>query len=61
MEKNNNRITDRIIWKDGHVSAISSEEAFRKQYEVVTKTSSKWHMKIGDHKFVWIANCWMEL
>jgi hypothetical protein len=54
-------MTDKIIWLDGHVTTISSEEAFRKQYEFVDEYSNEWRMKIGDSEFAWHGNCWMEL
>jgi hypothetical protein len=52
---------DKIIWLDGHVTTISNEEAFRRQYEVYTDDGSEWRMKIGDAEFVWHSNCWMQL
>lgn len=54
-------MTDKIIWLDGHVTTISSEEAFRKQYEFVDEYSNEWRMKIGDYEFAWHNNCWMQL
>jgi hypothetical protein len=53
--------TDRIIWLDGHVSTIASEEAYRKMYEYSTDDGSEWRMNIGDAEFVWKANCWMQV
>ena len=53
--------TDRIIWLDGHVSTIASEEASRKMYEYSTDDGSEWRMNIGDAEFVWRANCWMQV
>lgn len=47
---------DKIIWLDGHVTTISNEEAFRRQY---TDDDSEWRMKIGDAELVWHSNCWM--
>jgi hypothetical protein len=47
---------DKIIWLDGHVTTISNEEAFRRQYEVYTDDGSEWRMKIGDAEFVWHSN-----
>lgn len=38
-------MTDRIIWLDGHVTTISSEEASEKQYEFVDEYSNEWRMK----------------
>lgn len=52
---------DKIIWADGHATTISSEEAFRRQYEVYTDNGSEWRMRIGDAEFAWHANCWMQL
>lgn len=48
---------DTIIWSDGHTTTISSEEAFRRQYEFYTD----WRMRIGDAEFAWHGNCWMQL
>lgn len=31
---------DKMIWSDGHTTTISSEEAFRRQYEVYTNNGS---------------------
>lgn len=53
--------TDKIIWLDGHVTTISSEEAFRRQREVYTDEGSEWVMKYADSEFVWKGNCWMEM
>ncbi|MDC7140071.1 hypothetical protein [Bacteroides finegoldii] len=44
-------MTDKIIWLDGHVTTISSEEAFRRQYEVYTDKGLEWRMEIGDAEF----------
>lgn len=52
---------DKIIWKDGHMTTISSSEAFRRQYSVYTETGDEWHMNIDDSEFIWLANCWMEI
>lgn len=52
---------DKIIWLDGHVTTISSEEAFRKQYEVYTDEGPEWRMRINDIEFAWHNNCWMQL
>ena len=50
-----------IIWSDGHTTTISSEEAFRRQYEFYTDDGSEWRMRIGDAEFAWHGNCWMQL
>lgn len=52
---------DKIIWSDGHTTTISSEEAFRRQYEVPTDNGSEWRMRIDDTEFAWHANCWMDI
>lgn len=52
---------DKIIWADGHTTTISSEEAFRRQYEVPTDNGSEWRMRIDDTEFAWHANCWMDI
>lgn len=52
---------DKIIWLDGHTTTISSEEAFRRQYEFYTDNGSEWRMRIGDAEFAWHGNCWMQL
>ena len=44
---------DKIIWSDGHTTTISSEEAFRRQYEFYTDDGSEWRMRIGDAEFAW--------
>ena len=54
-------IMDTIIWSDGHTTTISSEEAFRRQYEFYTDNGSEWRMRIGDAEFAWHGNCWMQL
>ena len=61
LTKNYTVMTDKIIWLDGHVTTISSEEAFRKQYEFIDEYSNEWRMKIGDSEFAWHGNCWMQL
>lgn len=52
---------DKMIWSDGHTTTISSEEAFRRQYEVPTDNGSEWRMRIDDTEFAWHANCWMDI
>lgn len=52
---------DKIIWADGHTTTISSEEAFRRQYEVPTDNGFEWRMRIDDTEFAWHANCWMDI
>lgn len=52
---------DKIIWSDGHITTISSEEAFRKQYEACTDKGSEYRIRIGDTEFAWHGNCWMQL
>ena len=52
---------DKIIWSDGHTTRISSEVAFRRQYEFYTDDGSEWRMRIGDAEFAWHGNCWMQL
>lgn len=53
--------TDKIIWLDGHVSTIASEEASRNMYEHPTDEGWEWRMKAYDTEFVWRANCWMQV
>lgn len=53
--------TERIIWLDGSVSSISSEEASRRMQEVITNSGSEWVIPYSDEtEFVWKNNCWME-
>lgn len=53
--------TERIIWLDGSVSSISSEEASRRMREVITDSESEWVIPYSDEtEFVWRNNCWME-
>ena len=40
--------TERIIWLDGSVSRISSEEASSKMREVVTDSESEWIIPYSD-------------
>lgn len=53
--------TDRIIWGDGHVSTIASEEASHKMYVHPTDKGWEWRMKVYNVEFVWKANCWMQV
>lgn len=53
--------TDKIIWLDGHITTISSEEAYRRQRKVYTDEGFEWHMKYADSEFVWVGGCWMEV
>jgi hypothetical protein len=53
--------TDRIIWGDGHVSTIPSEEASRLMYVYPTDKGWEWRMKVYCVEFVWKANCWMQV
>lgn len=53
--------TEKIIWLDGSISSISSEEASRKMREVITDVISEWVIPYSDEtEFVWKNNCWME-
>lgn len=51
---------DKIIWSDGHVTTISSEEANRYMKEVYSDNGSEWVMLYANSEFVWKANCWMQ-
>lgn len=53
--------TDRIIWADGHVSTVASEEASHKMYVHPTDKGWEWRMKVYNVEFVWKANCWMQV
>lgn len=54
------KTTDKIIWLDGHITTISSEEAYLRSREVYTDNGSEWVMLLSDSEFVWKNNCWME-
>lgn len=55
------KLIDKIIWKDGHITLINSEEAYRNQYKVITEDSIEYHLKIGNSELIWLANCWWEI
>ena len=50
-----------ITYTTMDTTTISSEEAFRRQYEFYTDDGSEWRMRIGDAEFAWHGNCWMQL
>lgn len=52
---------DKVIWSDGKMTTINSEEATRKMYEAYTDDGPEWRIDIGDHSFEWHGNCWMEI
>lgn len=52
---------DKILWLDGHITQIYSEEAYKNQYEIITETSVEYHLNIGNSEFVWLAGYWMEI
>lgn len=54
------KIMDKIIWLDGHVTTISSEEANRRMREVYSDNGSEWVMLYADSEFVWKGGCWMQ-
>lgn len=49
-------MTDRIIFKDGRISIITTKEAYQLQY----KHGKKWRIDLYERTFEWHNNCWME-
>lgn len=48
---------DKVLWLDGRTTVISWKDSYENQYF----ENDDWHMNYSNSKFVWRANCWMEV